>query len=161
VVNGPLAARARTLVIVALGLIVVQYITGSATNLYATIPDVVPGTAHGSYFHKVSEGARWALSHSAVELRIHVVLGLILCVLAIAAALLAWVEATRVWKWSTIAALVFLVGAGINGLNFLALGGMNGNSIAMSLCLVGATLAWLTPFVVELRARGATVPPAQ
>jgi hypothetical protein len=116
----------------AIFLILAQSGVGMATNLYVTIPDHHSGAHPSDYFTGSARSIGWAVSHGAIVLAIHVVLGFALVVLVIQISFrVVALRRRAVNLWTALAAL-FVIGAGFNGASFLDFGN-NVSSLIMSL----------------------------
>jgi hypothetical protein len=71
------AAFRRTLV-VALAMLIVQFLLGMAVNLFVTIPTNHPGADPPEYFGGVVTSVRWGILHGGPWLTLHAVWGLVL-----------------------------------------------------------------------------------
>jgi hypothetical protein len=112
----------RTTSLIALLMLVGQFLLGMWVNLFVTPPSKHPGVNAGNYFVGVVQVERWALLHSEAVLRAHVILGVLLGL----GALGTLVQATRTHRralvvWSVVGALAVLA-AGFNGASFLNYG---------------------------------------
>jgi hypothetical protein len=111
--------RFRTALAFALGALIVQFLLGTAVNLFVKIPTDHPGANPPEYFGGVVTSVSWAILHGGLWLTLHAVWGLVL----VLAALGALIQAIRQGGGGriTLAALGFVgvLGAGFNGGSFL------------------------------------------
>jgi len=123
----------------ALGL---QFLLGMLTNLYVTVPSAHPGAQAPEYFSGVAQGIVWALAHSELWLRLHVLLGLLVFVGAIALLVRAIQARSRAWIILASLGLLGIVGAGFNGASFMNYG-HDFSSLIMSATFLLAMIAYL------------------
>lgn len=116
------ARRLRVLMALALLLLVVQFLVGMLVNLYVTVPAVHPGTNADNYFAGVAQGVAWALGHSMFNLRLHVIIGLLLFLDALALVVFAINSRRRAWIVSSVVGLLGIMAAGFNGASFMNYG---------------------------------------
>lgn len=135
----------RTLTLLTLLLLEVQFFVGMLANLYVQVPAVHPGANLSNYFLGVVQGVGWALVYSPLALIIHVVLGLLLALASFI--LIGFAIASRRWGWITISMLgwIGIVGAGFNGASFLNYG-HNISSLLMSAGFTLATISYTLGF---------------
>jgi hypothetical protein len=111
--------RFRATLAFALGALIVQFLLGTAVNLFVKIPTDHPGASPSEYFGGVVASVSWAILHGGVWLTLHAAWGLLL----VLAALGTLVQAIRLRGGGriTLAALGFVgvLGAGFNGGSFL------------------------------------------
>lgn len=103
----------------AIVLICLQSGLGMFVNLFVTIPTRHAGSSPGDFFSGSTSSVAWAITHGAVALVIHTVLGLLLALMVIGVV----AEALRIGRravtaWSVLGALM-TIGAGFNGASFL------------------------------------------
>ena len=112
----------RTLTLLTLLLLNVEFFIGMLVNLYVQVPAVHPGAGSSNYFLGVVQGVGWALALSPLALLIHVVLGLLLGLASFT--LIGIAIASRRWSWIVPSLLgwIGVVGAGFNGASFLNYG---------------------------------------
>jgi hypothetical protein len=125
-------AASRRLTLVAVFMILVQAGIGMATNLYVTIPAHHSGAIPSDYFTGSAQSIGWSVSHGAIILAIHSVLGFALVLLVITLSIrIAALHRRALNVWTVVAAL-FVVGAGFNGASSLDFNN-NVSSLLMSL----------------------------
>jgi hypothetical protein len=96
-----------------------QFVLGMVSNLYARIPERLPGV-HGNFDARLGAAARWALLHGPPELQAHVVVGLATGACAIALVVLALRSRQRLWRLFALLGLLATAWAGLAGAAFLA-----------------------------------------
>ncbi|MHB8596446.1 MAG: hypothetical protein ACYDER_06505 [Ktedonobacteraceae bacterium] len=96
-------APLRTLTLLTLLLLEVQFFVGMLVNLYVQVPAIHPGANSSNYFSGVVQGVIWALVYSPLALIIHVVLGLLLALASFI--LIGFAIASRRRGWITISIL--------------------------------------------------------
>ncbi len=125
-------AVVRRMTLGAIVMILVQAGIGMGTNLYINIPGHHPGAHPSDYFTGSARSIAWSVSHGAIILAIHVVLGFALVLLVISLSIrLVALRRRIVNVWAGLGGLL-VVGAGFNGASFLDFGG-NISSLIMSL----------------------------
>ena len=130
-------AAARRLTLGAVFMILVQAGIGMATNLYVAIPAHHNGANPSDYFTGSAQSVGWSVSHGAIILAIHSVLGFALVLLVINLSIrVAALHRRALNVWTVLAAL-FVVGAGFNGASFLDFNN-NISSLLMSLLAFAA-----------------------
>jgi hypothetical protein len=92
---------------------------GIAVNLFVTIPPQHTGAHPSNYLTGSWNSVIWAMSHGAVSLVVHAILGFILALMSISIVVRA-THLKNAWMntWA-ILGLLFIVGAGFNGASFL------------------------------------------
>jgi hypothetical protein len=140
-VKGTSLARLRVTALSMMLLLVAQFVVGIVANLYVTIPATIPGTKAG----KPDIG--WALAHSPVDLRIHVVLAFLLVAAALVMAGLGVATRRAAWIITTLTGAVMILVATSGGLGFLS-GASSASSLQMALGFMGAFLAYAAGFYV-------------
>lgn len=144
----------RPLALFMLLLLLAQFLIGMVVNLYVEIPAVHPGTQGASPLSEnpvqTVQGLAWALAHGELAMRVHVVLGLLLGVTAVALIAISIAARRRAWIIVSVAGFLTIAGAGINGVAFVNAGGQNLNSMAMS---VNFLLAWIAYAIGLYRTR--------
>lgn len=138
-------SRWRTLTLITLLLLQVQFFVGMLVNLYIQVPAVHPGAGAADYFSGVVQGVGWALTSSPIALLIHVALGLLLCLASFI--LLGFSIASRRTAWiiSSTLGLIGIIGAGFNGASFLNYG-HDFSSLLMSTGFFLATISYILGF---------------
>jgi hypothetical protein len=112
-------ARLRGQVFGAVVMIALQTGFGMFVNLFVSIPKHHPGANPSDYFSGSTHSVVWAISHGAVALAIHVVLGLLLALMVIGIVARAFsIGRPSVIIWSILGALGS-IGAGFTGAGFL------------------------------------------
>ena len=92
---------------------------GMFVNLFVTIPRHHSGSSPSEYFSGSYHSLAWAISHGAVALVLHTVLGLLLALMVIGIVVRSLILRRRdLATWSILGAL-FTIGAGFNGASFL------------------------------------------
>jgi hypothetical protein len=113
------AARLRIQVLGAVVLIALQAGIGMFVNLFVSIPKNHAGANPANYFSGSTRSVIWAISHGAVALAIHVVLGLLLALMVISIVARAFTSGrASIITWSIMGALGS-IGAGFTGAGFL------------------------------------------
>lgn len=133
--------RARLLVVVLLCLLAAQFMLGMTANLYARIPQTLPGV-RGNFDTRVGGAARWALLHGPPEIKLHVAVGLAIGICAITLAILA-VRARKLSSaFFALLGLAATASAGIFGAAFLAYRQDDTYSLLMSAGFLGALFSY-------------------
>ena len=127
------------ILLLALGL---QFLLGMLTNLYVQVPSAHPGAQAPEYFSGVAQGVVWALAQSALWLRLHVLLGLLVFIGAIALLVRAIQIRSRTWIILASLGLLGIIGAGFNGASFMNYG-HDLSSLIMSATFLLAMIAYL------------------
>lgn len=142
VVSRPKSAALRTLAIIALILLAVQFMDGVVVNLFVQVPPTHPGANPANYFVGVVQAVEWAVIYAPLGLQIHVIAGLVLFLVAII--LLIWAIVLRRGSWIAIAiiGLIGVIGAGFNGASFMNYGGLNLSSLLMSIGFLLAAIVY-------------------
>ena len=144
-------ARLRRTAFGMIGLLLVQFLLGISTNLYAHIPRTHPGTGPGNYLGRLGRGVGWAIGSGPGELAVHAVVGTLLVLGGFSAIALSVRARRRGWIAVTVIAALGLLGAWINGVNFIDLGQHNGNSLGMSGGFVIAVASYATGLFLPAR----------
>lgn len=139
-------SRLRTLTLLTLLLLNVEFFIGMLVNLYVQVP-VHPGAGSASYFLGVVQGIGWALAFSPLALFVHVVLGLLLGLASFT--LIGFAIASRRLSWiiPSILGWIGIVGAGFNGASFLNYG-HDFSSLLMSTGFVLAMISYTLGFAL-------------
>jgi hypothetical protein len=125
----------------AIVLLIVQAGIGMAVNLYVVVPAHHDGANPSNFFGGSIKSVGWAISHGAVILVIHAVLGLLLVIFVVEVAYRASTHTRRsVAIWAIVAGL-FVIGAGFNGASFLDFN-KPVSSLLMALLTFGAVLCY-------------------
>lgn len=116
------SSKLRTIMLLTLLLLNVEFFIGMLVNLYVQIPATHMGANSANYFSGVVQGIGWALVSSPLALFGHVVLGLLLGLASFT--LIGFAIASRRWSWiiSSVLGWIGVVGAGFNGASFLNYG---------------------------------------
>jgi hypothetical protein len=139
-------------------IILVQSAVGMAVNLYVSVPGHHPGAHPSEYFTGSARSIEWAMSHGAIVLVIHAILGFLLVVMVCNTVIrLLKLHRRSVNAWAVLGAL-FVIGAGFNGASFLDFAN-NISSLVMAL-LALASIACYVVVLLQLSdpARFATTP---
>lgn len=139
--------RLRFLMALALLLLAVQFLVGMLVNLFVTVPTVHPGTQAPEYFSGVAQGVVWALGNSVFDLRLHVIIGLLLFLDALALVVLAIAARRRAGLIASIVGLLGIMAAGFNGASFMNYG-HDFSSLFMSVGFLLAIVAYALGFYV-------------
>ena len=132
----------RPLAITTFFLLLAQFLIGMLVNFYVTIPDSHPGANPSNYFVGVVQGNGWALfMQDMLSLRLHVALGVLLGIAALALVWLAAVARQRAWIIASVVGLLGVLGAGFNGASFMNYG-FDVSSLLMSIFFVIAVCAY-------------------
>jgi hypothetical protein len=123
-------------------LICLQSGLGMFVNLFVTIPGRHAGSSPSDFFSGSLRSVGWAITHGAVALVIHTVLGLLLALMVIGIV----AEALRIGRrsvtaWSVLG-LLFTIGAGFNGASFLDYN-KDVSSFIMTILALAALLCFL------------------
>ena len=137
--------RLRTITVIILVLLAVQFLVGMLVNLFVQVPAVHPGANAPEYFSGVVQGVAWALLHAPLWLLVHAIVGLLLFLAVLI--LVGFAVAARRRAWIIISVLGFfgIVAAGFNGASFMNYG-QNFSSLLMS---IGFLLAAI-PYTIGL-----------
>jgi hypothetical protein len=143
--------RLVTVNVTACALLIVQYLLGMMTNLFAMLPASHPGAGAPNYFSGAASGAGWVISDGPGWAAAHATFGLILAAAAIATVILAWRHGRAAIALATLGALA-IVGAAFNGVSFVNYGHDFSSMImaalwalALSCYLAGALHAAMRP----------------
>jgi hypothetical protein len=100
--------------------LVAQFLAGIAVALYVQIPSHHPGAHPAEYFSGAARSVTWALVNSGLPwLVVHVVVGILLFLLALALLVVAIRSGRRGYAWATGFGLAGVIAAGFNGASFL------------------------------------------
>jgi hypothetical protein len=97
--------------------LLVQFLSGLATNLWVVVPGRHPGAGTADYFHGLAEGVPWALARSAWLLRLHALRGLLLLAGSLALVVGAWL--VRRVRIHAVVGWLFTQAAAFNGGSFV------------------------------------------
>lgn len=109
----------RPLGLALLIVLLIQFLAGMLVNFFVKIPDSHPGAHPADYFVGVAQSDIWALRFGEWELRLHVVIGLILAVIAVALLVIAILARHRAWIIAASFGFLGVFAAGFNGGSFL------------------------------------------
>jgi hypothetical protein len=123
-------------------LICLQSGLGMFVNLFVTIPGHHAGSGPSDFFSGSASSIGWAITHGAVALVLHTVLGLLLALMVIGIV----AEALKIGRrsvitWSALGALL-TIGAGFNGASFLDYN-KDVSSFIMTMLALAALLCFL------------------
>jgi hypothetical protein len=121
---------------VTLLLLLAQFVTGMAVNVYVKIAPVHPGTS-ASYVPGAIQGVAWAIGRGAPALAIHSALGILLAIGSLGLVALSIALRQRAWIVASILGLLGILGGGLNGIGFLNYG----TDFSTFLMAVGFSLA--------------------
>jgi hypothetical protein len=114
---------------------------GMFVNLFVTIPRHHTGSSPSDYFSGSYHSVSWAITHGAIALVIHAVLGLLLAIMVIGIVVRSLFMGRRaIATWSIVGAL-FTIGAGFNGASFLDYN-KNVSSFLMAILALGSILCF-------------------
>lgn len=149
------SSRLRTLTLLTLLLLNVQFFIGMLVNLYIQVPAIHPGANASNYFLGVVQGIRWALVSGAVVLLVHVALGLLLGLASFILMGLAIASRRLSWIIFSVLGWMGVVGAGFNGASFLNYG----HDLSSLLMSTGFALAMISYTLgLALAGKGETSP---
>jgi hypothetical protein len=138
-------ARLRGQVLGAVIVIALQAGFGMFVNLFVSIPKNHAGANPANYFSGSTRSVVWAISHGAVALAVHVVLGLLLALMVITIVARAFsIGRASIITWSVMGAMG-AIGAGFTGAGFLDF-----NEDVSSFFMAVLALASLLCFVIVL-----------
>lgn len=135
----------RTIAAFTLALLAIQFLVGMLVNLFVQVPAVHPGVGADNYFVGVAQGVAWALAHSALALKLHVIVGLLLFLAALALLALAIAVQRRAWIIAAVFGLIGIMGAGFNGASFMNYG-HDFSSLIMSIGFLLAATSYVLGF---------------
>lgn len=144
----PPDTRSVAVNLVAIGLLVAQYLLGMAVNLFVTIPGHHPGAHATNFFAGITAAIPWAITAGALWLAAHVTLGLALA----AAALTNLASAPRhgpLYNTASTLGALAIIGAAFNGSSFLDYGHQFSSMIMAGLFAL-ALAAYLTCLLTTL-----------
>lgn len=113
----PLAAN-----LLAIFLLIAQYLFGMAVNLFVAIPGHHPGAHASNFFTGIAAAIAWAIPSSPLWLAVHVTFGLALAAAALANLALAPRVGGRLYTAASTLAALAIIGAAFNGASFLDYG---------------------------------------
>jgi hypothetical protein len=100
-------------------MICLQAVLGMFVNLFVSIPGHHAGSSPSDFFSGSTRSVAWAITHGAVALILHTVLGLFLALMVIGMVASAIAIGRRALTTWTLLGALFTVGAGFNGASFL------------------------------------------
>ncbi len=101
--------------LLAVFVLLLQYLAGMAVNLFVKLPDQHPGTGASEYFGGVVAGVSWAVLSGGILLTVHAVLGLLLVLMSAGLLVLSVRAGERGQIRACSVAALAIVGAGFNG----------------------------------------------
>jgi hypothetical protein len=126
------AKALRFLALVALLLLVIEFLFGMLVNLFVPIPTPLPGTTP-STSGGLLQGLAWSLAQTSMPmLLLHVVLGLVLVLNSLALLVLAIVDRQRRWVAISLIAAGGIIIATLSGASFVE-SGVAASSLVMSI----------------------------
>ena len=137
--------RLRTITVIILVLLAVQFLVGMLVNLFVQVPSVHPGANAPEYFSGVVQGVAWALLHAQLWLQIHAIVGLLLFLASLILIGFAIAARRRAWIIVSVLGLLGIMAAGFNGASFMNYG-HDFSSLLMS---IGFLLA-AVPYTIGL-----------
>jgi hypothetical protein len=99
--------------------LIVQFLLGTAVNLFVTVPRDHPGANPPEYFSGVAQSVTWAILHGHVLLILHASLGLLLVVIGAGVMYRAIRSGTRSVVISSVIGAIAILAAGFNGGSYL------------------------------------------
>jgi hypothetical protein len=132
----------RRMVLGAAVLVVVQSAIGMVVNLFVSIPPHHSGANPANFLTGSFHSLVWAIGHGTFALVVHAVLGLALVIIAISVTVRAISLRRRSLTTWSILAVLFIIGAGFNGMSFLDFN-LNVNSLIMALLALSSVLCYL------------------
>ena len=131
----------RSLTILMLLLLAVQFLLGMVVNLFVQVPSVHPGVGASNYFQGVVQGVAWALVHAPLGLLVHVLEGLLLFLTSLILIGFAIASRRRAWIIVSVIGFIGIVAAGFNGASFMNYG-HDFSSLLMSIGFLLAAVAY-------------------
>lgn len=105
--------------LVALAVLIVQFLLGMGVNLFVTVPTNHPGSNPPEYFSGVAQSVSWALLHGPALLILHASLGLLLVVASIGVLVRSRQTRIRAVVVSAAIGALAVLAAGFNGGSYL------------------------------------------
>ena len=133
--------RLRTITVIILVLLAVQFLVGMLVNLFVQVPSVHPGANAPEYFSGVVQGVVWALIQGPLWLLIHAIVGLLLFLASLILIGFAIAARRRAWIIVSVVGFVGIVAAGFNGASFMNYG-HNFSSLLMSIGFLVAAVPY-------------------
>jgi hypothetical protein len=118
-------------------LLLIEFLSGVAVNLYVTIPSSHPGSSGSSYIGRLFQGVPWAIAHGAPWLQLHALLGVLLILGGLRLLMVSTRVHGRAWVFASSVGLLGLLFAGFNGGSFVNYG----HDISSMLMSVGCAAA--------------------
>jgi hypothetical protein len=128
------------LVLVAIGILLVQFGLGMWVDLFVEIPPHHPGGA-SNFFSGVFDSVRWGILHGRIALAIHAALGLALAVGIVHGILWNLKWGTSATLWITVVGAAFVVAAALMSGAFVT-SDKDAYSLVMALFFGAATLCY-------------------
>ena len=152
--SSPKGRLLRPLAATVVLLLVAQFLVGIAVALFVKIPGNHPGAHPAEYFSGAAQSVTWALVGSgALWLVVHVVVGILLFLFAIALLAAAIRAGRRGLAWAGGFGLAGVIAAGFNGASFL-----NYNEDFSSMLMSGGFALALTAYFIGLLLPGSVDP---
>jgi hypothetical protein len=123
-------------------LLLTQLLLGMYVNLFLALPETHPGTGMPWYVVRAADGLVWAVTRTNLAFEVHASLGVLLLVGGLVLVVLAVLARQRVWIAAAVSGLAGMVLAGVNGLNFMNLGGHALDSLLMAIGFTIATASY-------------------
>jgi hypothetical protein len=138
--------------------LVVEFLLGTAVNLFVTIPTDHPGARPPEYFSGVAQSVTWAILHGHVLLILHASLGLLIVLSALG--LLVQATRSRVRPMIVTTGIGFLgvLAAGFNGGSFLNYN-EDFSSMLMAAFFAVAVLAYTVGLYITAQSERASAQP--
>jgi hypothetical protein len=133
--------RLRTITVIILVLLAVQFLVGMLVNLFVQVPSVHPGANAPEYFSGVVQGVVWALLQGPLWLLVHAIVGLLLFLASLILIGFAIAAQRRAWIIVSVIGFVGIVAAGFNGASFMNYG-HNFSSLLMSIGFLVAAVPY-------------------
>jgi hypothetical protein len=124
--------RLRSITVIILVLLAIQFLVGMLVNLFVQVPSVHPGANAPEYFSGVVQGVVWALIQGPLWLLVHAIVGLLQFLASLILIGFAIAARRRAWIIVSVVGYVGIVAAGFNGASFMNYG-HNFSSLLMSI----------------------------
>ena len=135
--------------------LIIQFLLGTAVNLFVTIPTNHPGANAPEYFGGVVQSVTWAILHGHVLLQVHAALGLLLVLNAFGLLVAAIRMRARDLVWVTSLGFLGVLAAGFNGGSFLNYS-QDFSSMIMAIFFAWAVIAYAVGLFLTGRASPAS-----